>query len=487
VRADPERPYARVLIVAMDMRQLELDMEAGVEDPKPLTGQHGTGKIPRDPAVLSRVVGAFNGAFKTTHGEYGMMVHRRILLPPKPGAATVVVTQDRRVGLGTWGARPDIPDDVLSFRQNLEPLVEEGHLTPSGRTQWGWQLPGTSMMTERSGLCVAGTGQLYYLWGDEVSAATLGKAMILAGCSYGIHLDMNPHHTGFIFASIRSLANKDYDVKLLTPQMEISQERYLEYSPKDFFYLMLRDPRPSGDLAWTEDTGAQPAPAWVPTVWSAVAQIGATVPRAGTTGTTVTPVELTAFDASRVRFRLRTARREGQKEYASAELGQSEVHRVIASVGLGNPSDSLRGKPATGREMGWLVAEDARGLSVAPPGPKPQPGTEDAVELPLVVDAGKILPAAQELRAMRRRGAACVNTSGHAVFAMATADTDEPNSLALLRAGCSRAVALDRGSHQPTFIHRAGAGSPPLGRYSESVFYAVSQVLAPRTFRWNAP
>src|SRR5262249_38597117 len=74
---DAERPYARVLLVAMDMRQLDLDMEAGTEDPKPLTGGHGPGRLPRDPRVYQRVVGAFNGAFKTEHGNYGMMVHKR--------------------------------------------------------------------------------------------------------------------------------------------------------------------------------------------------------------------------------------------------------------------------------------------------------------------------------------------------------------------------------------------------------------------------
>jgi hypothetical protein len=480
VRPDPERPYARVLIVAMDMRQLELDMQAGVEDPKPLTGQHGTGRIPRDPAILSRVVGAFNGAFKTTHGAYGMMVHRRILLPPKSGAATVVVTQDGRVGLGTWGRDTAIPDDIVSFRQNLEPLVEEGRLSPSGRTQWGWQLQGTSMMTERSGLCATGMGQLYYLWGDEVSAATLGRAMILAGCTYGIHLDMNPHHTGFVFANFRSPVSRDYDVKLLTPQMEISPDRYIEYSPKDFFYLMLRNPRPPGDLAWKEDIGTQPAPNWVPSVWSAVAPVASLRPDAA-----VTQVELTAFDSARVRFRVRGARREGQqREYVSGELSRDDTHRVIAALGLGNANES---RAAAGRaDMARLVAEENQGLFVAKGPSSGPPSTEESVELPLVFDDGKILASALEPRAMRRRGAACVTGTGHAVIAMATADSDEPTALALLRVGCTRAVALDRGSHQPTFLHRTGAGASPLGRYGESVLYALGRSLTPRTFRWNS-
>jgi hypothetical protein len=85
VRLDDERPYTRVLLVAMDMRQLELGMQAGVEDPVPLVGPRGDGRIPRTPGLLPRVVGAFNGAFKTEHGAYGMAVDGRVLLPPQPG------------------------------------------------------------------------------------------------------------------------------------------------------------------------------------------------------------------------------------------------------------------------------------------------------------------------------------------------------------------------------------------------------------------
>jgi hypothetical protein len=142
VRPDPERPYTRVILVAMDMRQLDLDMEAGTEDPKPLTGGHGPGRIPRDPATYTRVVAAFNGAFKTEHGNYGMMVHKRVLLPPQPGAASIVVLSDDRVGFGTWADTHEIgrirgvdPSDIVSFRQNLDALVDQGEVNPMGRAR----------------------------------------------------------------------------------------------------------------------------------------------------------------------------------------------------------------------------------------------------------------------------------------------------------------------------------------------------------------
>jgi len=298
---------------------------------------------------------------------------------------------------------------------------------------------------------------------------------------------MNPHHTGFVFASIRSLVNKDYDAKLLTPLMEIWPERYLEYSPKDFFYLMLRDPLPPGDVGWTEDVGVTPSPAWLPSVWHAMVKTPASSGDAGV------QVELTAFDTGRVLFRLRLAnvtKQEGSKrEYASSALGAEDVHRVIAAVGLGNPHesramDNLRA--STQLPLGGLSADETHGLALLPEAEAPATGNrDDTVQLPIILDDGKIPDAAREARSMRLRGAACVTRSGHAVLAMATSNSDEATALALSRVGCTRAVSFDRGAHRPTFLHRAGAGSPPLARYDESVLYVISRPMAHRAYRWN--
>jgi len=120
----------------MDMRQLELGMQAGYEDPKPTTGSPGEGHLPADPEVYGRVVGTFNGAFKTQHGAYGMMVNRRVLLPPVKGGATVIVNDAHDVGLGSWPQIDEIPSEITSFRQNLDPLVEDGVANPTNRRLW---------------------------------------------------------------------------------------------------------------------------------------------------------------------------------------------------------------------------------------------------------------------------------------------------------------------------------------------------------------
>lgn len=481
IKPDAQRPYSKVLVVAMDTRQLEVNMEGGVEDPKPLTGGRGLGRIPRDPEILSRVVGAFNGAFKTTHGAYGMMANKRVLLPPKSEAATVVVTEDHRVGMGSWRrSEDDIPKEIVSFRQNLDPLVEDGMFNPRNRTQWGFQLAGTSVMTERSGICVTKAGHFFYLWGDDVSGATLGKAMVQAGCQYGMHLDMNPKHTGFVFTDIRDVHKKQYDAKLLSDGMEIQPERYIEWSPKDFFYVMLRESavaRPSNKLKWVVDKGVQPAPVWMPGVFeSSFTQDG-------------TAVQLVAFEPERALFRVKPARSDGVE--GSIDLDADDAKRVLLATGLASARGGrglgfrLDGKqlvPFRG-QSGYLWVDDAGVMKITEA--QPPANATSAVELPLVVTASKLTLSSDEHGAARPRAAACVSSDGRVIIASSNAESDRANAAALLEAGCTSAVALDRGSHQDGFVQRAGAAAGQVSRGEQTTLYAIATPLRPRGFMWK--
>jgi hypothetical protein len=397
-----------------------------------------------------------------------MMVSGKVLLPPRPNAATLVVTKDRRIGLGTWGATGAIPDDLASLRQNLDPLVEDGKLMPSGRTQWGFQLAGTSLFTMRSGICTSAGGHLYYLWGEELSGQTLARAMLQAGCTYGMHLDMNLHHTAFVFASVRNIATKDYDAKILTPVMEVMPERYLEWAPKDFFYLMLRDPRPPFDeVDLAPDGGTQPAPAFIGAVWK---------------GAVSRAVELTVFDPERIGWRLRVAApREGgkpDKDFVTEPLPDEEAARVLCAVGVGNP-----GKGALLRASAVVTVDAGSHLVFTEP---EQAGATENVALPYVLLGGKPTPAALDRQPVRRRASLCIADNGHVVLASSVAECEQSNAEALAKMGCSRAVALDLGAHLPWSIDRAGTAEPPLTHYGQSVLYALGQPMPPKTFRYGA-
>lgn len=321
LRLDPERPYTHVVLLAMDMRQLRLAMQAGVEDPVPLVGPRGDGRIPRDPGVLGRVVGAFNGAFKTEHGAYGMVVDRRVLLPPHRRAATVATLDDGRVAMGSWSDTTTLPPEVTSLRQNLDPLVADGVENPTRRGLWGFVLGGIEHMpTVRSGLCMRPEGVLMYVWGEETTARLLGRAMRLAGCTYGMHLDMNPGHAMFQFLRVDDLRTRRWRSQALASGMRSSPERFLYQSPKDFFYLTLREYTPAG-LPW-QPLAIQPAPPWAPALFTVASG----------------PVTLTSIALDRVRFVLRAGRRE---PVPPAILDARDVLRVpegvavLGAIGLG--------------------------------------------------------------------------------------------------------------------------------------------------------
>jgi hypothetical protein len=446
-----------------------------------------------------------------------MMVKKRVLLPPQPSAASVVVLDDGRAALGTWpattavGGLLGISDDaIVSFRQNLDPLVDRDEVNPTKRSLWGFTLPGSGAQTERSGLCVTKAGHLVYAWGDDVNATALGKAMLLAGCAYGIHLDMNPHHTGFTFTSIDDIRARKYKVELLSPLMEISPDRYLEYAPKDFFYLMLRDPTPpplsrdgtaakgggtatAGDRSapradapsWQVDPGVQPSPSWMPTIWST---------RAGN-------VELVEVEANRATWRLRAGTKEPDAKTGAVplhELTGDEAHRALFSIGLGVSGEKHPQGLATDGKMVLPISGQSRGagrtavLLVQAEGSIAIARSEDIgnigahvdlAEVPFLLDGGVV--SIGVAGATEPRAALGIRPDGRVIVAKGTFDSDAALGEALSLAGCSRAVALSRGPRAEVPFRRAGTAAPPRATDDATTLFAIAGPMKPRAFRFE--
>ena len=55
----------------------------------------------------------------------------------------------------------------------------------------------------------------------------------------------------------------------------------------------------------------------------------------------------------------------------------------------------------------------------------------------------------------------------------------------LVKAGCTRAVLLDRGAGGHGALFRAGTATPPRSRYDDTTLYAISRPLMPRGFRFE--
>jgi hypothetical protein len=283
IRVDPERRYSQIFVTLWDPRQVELNTMSGTDEPRSATGETGPGLVPRDPARIGRFVAGFNGGFQATHGEYGMMTDGVVYLPPKPYAATVARLVDGSTAFGTWPLDEAIPDELVSFRQNLTPLIADGVVNPYHRDWWGGVPPGWEdrSRTVRSGLCLTQDHFIAYFYGARADVEHLERAMRVARCSYAIHLDMNPGHTGLEFYHLA----RDGELPTLGRQLDADWEatgpvphaqgwrflgrrmirhmalmnfpRYIHRESRDFFYLTLRPILPGKDLP---PRAAPPAP-----------------------------------------------------------------------------------------------------------------------------------------------------------------------------------------------------------------------------------
>ena len=274
VRTDRQRSYTRIYVTMWDPRQVEIHMMAGSVEPKGASGEAGPGIIPRTPERMKRLVAAVNGGFQALHGEWGMMGDGIIYLPPKPYAATVAEMRDGTTGFGTWPRDPMVPPTILSYRQNLTPLVLDGKINPYKRGWWGGTPEGWEdrVHSTRTGICLTDEDFVAYFYGNEIDVMPLAQAMVQTRCKYGLHLDMNPGHTGLEFYRVapngllpdlgRPL-DKKWEAEGPVPFMDgwtfrarrmvrfmglMNFPRYIQREARDYFYLTLRDVIPGQDV-----------------------------------------------------------------------------------------------------------------------------------------------------------------------------------------------------------------------------------------------
>ncbi len=92
------------------------------------------------------------------------------------------------------GSDATIGPNVVSVRQNLDLLVDNGQVVPavysSDPTQWGATLGG-GLYVWRSGLGVTADGALVYVGGPGLDIADLATILVRAGAVRAMELDIN--------------------------------------------------------------------------------------------------------------------------------------------------------------------------------------------------------------------------------------------------------------------------------------------------------
>lgn len=245
LKPDSQRPYAFAEVIELDPALLQIKMICGTAEPQSTTGLVGSGVIPRED--WPHLVAAFNGGFAAMHGYYGMMVDRKVYLPARNGIATLAVYEDGSIRMGTWGQDITLTPDMVSYRQNCLPLIENGTITAeTGKLAlWGLSVS-NQVYLYRSGLGITKEGRLIYVVGKPLSAYTLARALQMAGAVYAMQLDVDEYHVVFITYDVQPGKEGGQPVvtgRKLRNDMHGYDGYFLRPFQLDFFYLTRR-PQP---------------------------------------------------------------------------------------------------------------------------------------------------------------------------------------------------------------------------------------------------
>lgn len=149
------------------------------------------------PEARGQLVAAFNGGFKMGDIAGGWYHDGRMLKSLVPGEASLVIYKDGHATVGQWGRDVDLTPDVVSVRQNLGLLVDNGAPTPAAGSPGAWGGSVAGVATARSGVGVDANGALV-LAQARVSPQGLADALSAAGAVRAMQLDINPDWTTMV-------------------------------------------------------------------------------------------------------------------------------------------------------------------------------------------------------------------------------------------------------------------------------------------------
>ena len=231
-------------LVWMDPKLVRFDLHPGLQEPG------GSWKTPPQVPMAQRLdlIAAFNGGFRMQDANGGFYLEGRAQKPLRDGAASFVINRDGTATVGQWGRDVSMTPDVVSVRQNLDLIVDNGQpasgLDDNADGRWGQTL-GNRVLVWRSAVCVDSNGGIIYGYGDGLGAQSLASLMQRAGCQRAMELDINPSWTTFNLYGAATPGNPASvtGTKLL-PDQHKDGKRYLSNDSRDFIAVLERKPAP---------------------------------------------------------------------------------------------------------------------------------------------------------------------------------------------------------------------------------------------------
>ncbi|HET9649383.1 MAG TPA: phosphodiester glycosidase family protein [Microlunatus sp.] len=176
----------------------------------------------------------FNGGFKLGDAQGGYYADGHTVGTLRPGAASLVITRDGRLNVGSWADEVGMTSQVVSVRQNLRMLIDHGRqaadVAANAHSPWGATVKNADYVW-RSGVGVDTQGNVISVLGPALSARSLAEILLDAGAARAMELDINPIWTSAMWYSHPSgggvLAHK------VLP-FQRPADRYLSPTSRDF-------------------------------------------------------------------------------------------------------------------------------------------------------------------------------------------------------------------------------------------------------------
>jgi hypothetical protein len=242
---DPERGWAEVFVVAVDLRRATLKIVAGKREP---AADNPKAEKMERPAVIpeadhEELLAAFNGGFMTEHGAYGFKLGALTVVAPIDKSCTIAEYDDGSLRIAPW---PDMKADEARMgwlRQAPECMVHESKFHPgilyvSGNRKWGATLDGETVI-RRSGIGLnAARDTLYVAISNHTNAKVFAKGMHHAGAVEVAQLDVNWSYPKFVLFEPKTPGGPRKAVPLASG-FEFSEDEYIrQKARRDFFYLV---------------------------------------------------------------------------------------------------------------------------------------------------------------------------------------------------------------------------------------------------------
>lgn len=249
---DKNRSWAEVFVVAIDLRRVRPYLLPGRKEPQ---ATEDAAQDMARPGVIpagsrDRVLAAFNGGFKTEHGQYGMAVDGTTLVRARPGVCAVALYKDDSVRVATWDKLGD-ENTMVWWRETPVCMYEDGVLhwrlaDPTLAKKWGATLDGETVI-RRSAIGInADRSVLFVSISNHTTARVIADGMRHAGAVTVAQLDVNYSYPKFVtFEKKKDLDEGEAAKRIAIPLadgFEFSEDEYIrEASRRDFFYLMPKD------------------------------------------------------------------------------------------------------------------------------------------------------------------------------------------------------------------------------------------------------